>query len=411
MRWLFVLDGLGTGGIETVGVTYANLLAMAGHEVTVLNLAPRVQLNRVRLLPEVRYAHWWFPRKFMVERVYGAWFKWKGDRRLRARLWQIVAVPNFFLAWLWRRCALWLYRWTHARNVAVAVAFSGHYNDLVLVGSVYTGKAATIGWCHGDPASYALISPAYVPLYRRLDGLVCLVSDMVQDLRLANPEFNIPIRRIYNPIEVHHAADPTAKHVKEQFGRYIVSVGRLEGPPKDPETVIRAFAALDLRCGGSSELSLVFVGSGAMVPGLETLATRLGVRDRVHFVGNIIDPAPFFKAAEISVFSSLGPEGLPTVILESLASGTPVVASDVPTGPREILEGGFGGVLFEPSNHLELAARIEQVLLDSKLRSDLLDRGKQRIRAFSGERAVQALVEYVEELGGPGQLGAAELNW
>lgn len=134
----------------------------------------------------------------------------------------------------------------------------------------------------------------------------------------------------------------------------IVSVGRLDRD-KDVATTLRALARTD------DHVHLLIVGDGPERDALEQLTATLGLRARVEFVGQVLDPYPFIAHARCLVLSSRL-EGLPTVLIEALALGCPVVSTDCETGPREVLDDGRFGTLVPVGDDEALAEAIEMTL-------------------------------------------------
>ena len=85
-----------------------------------------------------------------------------------------------------------------------------------------------------------------------------------------------------------------------------------------------------------------------------SLIRQLGLEDRVSFLGDVANPLPYMKAASALALSSIV-EALPTVLIEALALGLPIVATDCPTGPREILRDGAYGKLVSVGDSTNLA--------------------------------------------------------
>ncbi len=173
----------------------------------------------------------------------------------------------------------------------------------------------------------------------------------------------------------------------------IVNAGRMS-EQKDHETLIRAFACL----GSKPQPYLAILGDGPLRPSLEALATELGVTDRILTPGIIANPLPTFKAADLFVLSSRY-EGLPLVLVETLACGTPVVSTDCPYGPREILNGGEFGTLVPIGNPAALAKAIDDSLGRTHERQRLIIRSEQ----FSIEQCAKEYAELFRRL-----LAAAE---
>ncbi|MGA8324014.1 MAG: glycosyltransferase [Xanthobacteraceae bacterium] len=117
----------------------------------------------------------------------------------------------------------------------------------------------------------------------------------------------------------------------------IVCVGRLS-PEKDQRTLIRAMALMP------AELNwrLAIVGDGAQRSALEALVRERGLADRIAFTGQVADPFAFMMRARVAVCASIY-EGLCNALIEALACGTPVVSTNCPCGPLEILQGGRNG--------------------------------------------------------------------
>jgi glycosyltransferase involved in cell wall biosynthesis len=113
--------------------------------------------------------------------------------------------------------------------------------------------------------------------------------------------------------------------------------------------------------GRRRPVRLLVLGEGSERRRLEALARRLGVESDVALPGYAENPYPLMARAAVVALSSLR-EGLPTVLIEALALGRPVVATDCPTGPREILEDGRLGRLVPPGDVDALAAALEQAL-------------------------------------------------
>ena len=174
----------------------------------------------------------------------------------------------------------------------------------------------------------------------------------------------------------------------------IVTVGRLAAP-KDPLTLARALPALAPR-----PYSLAFIGGGGEQPRVEQQLDALGVRDRVEMLGERHDVADLLAAADVFVLASRS-EGAPLSILEAMAAGLPVVASDV-GGVAELVADGETGLLVPPSDPAALATALARVLDDRELSGRMGAAGRARARDrfdLAGLRAAH-LELYARELSG-----------
>lgn len=123
-------------------------------------------------------------------------------------------------------------------------------------------------------------------------------------------------------------------------GKRILSVGNLK-PVKDHRTLIHAFARVRERM----EATLAVVGEGPLRPQLERLVEELGLTRSVVLPGYVPEPRPWYEGADVFALSSVN-EGFGNVLVEALQLGLPVVSTDCPSGPREILcDGEFGALV------------------------------------------------------------------
>jgi glycosyltransferase involved in cell wall biosynthesis len=137
--------------------------------------------------------------------------------------------------------------------------------------------------------------------------------------------------------------------------RVITSVGRLH-PQKAPLDLMTAAAPL---LAEQSNLHLLFVGEGPLRSQLEESSQRLGVFAQVHFAGKQPETASLWKASSVGVLASHW-EGMPNVLLEAMASGCPVVASDV-EGSCELVKHGETGRLFPAGDTAALSCELRWV--------------------------------------------------
>jgi glycosyltransferase involved in cell wall biosynthesis len=162
----------------------------------------------------------------------------------------------------------------------------------------------------------------------------------------------------------------------------VLGAGRLH-PQKDFPTLLRAFA----RVRAQRPARLVVLGSGkraARRAALLALAGRLGVGADVDLPGFAENPYAYMARAAVFALSSAW-EGLPTALIEAMACGCPVVSTDCPSGPAEILEGGRYGELVPVGDDAALAAALLRALDAPPARAALRARAAQ----FSLEAAVE----------------------
>ena len=171
----------------------------------------------------------------------------------------------------------------------------------------------------------------------------------------------LPPQRIdilYNPVvtpEVQEKVHAPLNHPWFEPGQppVILAVGRLT-KQKDFPTLIQAFSQV-LK---NRSARLMILGEGVDRPKLETLVKELSLEDHVSLPGFVENPYAYMKRASLYVLSSRW-EGLPTVLIEALYCGRPIVATDCPSGPREILAGGQYGVLVPVGDVAALSRAIE----------------------------------------------------
>ena len=195
--------------------------------------------------------------------------------------------------------------------------------------------------------------------YPFADRVVAVSEGVADDLASVTRLRRSAIDVVYNPVDadrVRAAAQAPVEHpwLAGKTHPVLVAAGRLT-TQKDFATLLRAVALLDV------DVRLVVLGAGELRPELERLARHLGVADRVDFPGFAPNPYPSYRAADAFVLSSRW-EGLPTVLVEALVLGVPVVATDCPSGPAEILAGGRWGRLVPPGDPAAMAEAIRATL-------------------------------------------------
>ncbi|MBN1141396.1 MAG: glycosyltransferase [Deltaproteobacteria bacterium] len=162
----------------------------------------------------------------------------------------------------------------------------------------------------------------------------------------------------------------------------ILGVGRLN-EQKDFPTLLKAFAMMRNRFPAR----LVILGEGEERPNLESLSRELGIDKEIQFLGFDINPFKYMAQAAVFVLSSRN-EGMPGVLIQAMAVGTPVVATDCRSGPAEILENGKYGMLVPVGDMEAMAEAICETLAgrgNSRTDRNAL---KERASLFSLERSV-----------------------
>jgi glycosyltransferase involved in cell wall biosynthesis len=163
----------------------------------------------------------------------------------------------------------------------------------------------------------------------------------------------------------------------------LLAAGRLS-PAKDFATLVRAFA----RVRRLRQAHLVILGEGGRRSRIEALCRELGVGDSVVLPGFVDNPFAWMSRAALFVLSSAW-EGSPGVLVEAMACGCPVVSTDCPSGPAEILANGRYGRLVPVGDDEALAGAIVEAL-DAPADADAL---RARAREFDARRAVDRYLE------------------
>jgi len=165
--------------------------------------------------------------------------------------------------------------------------------------------------------------------------------------------------------------------------RKVLAVGNLKSI-KNYAMLLQAFAYLCQQV----DARLLILGEGELRSVLEAQTRQLGIDNKVFIYGFVMDVSPYYQHADLHVLSSNG-EGLPTVIIEALAVGTPVVSTDCLSGPREILcDGKFGRLVPVGDAHLLALA-----MRDSLAASHDTGALKSRAQDFSIDKAVDRYLE------------------
>jgi len=192
------------------------------------------------------------------------------------------------------------------------------------------------------------------------------------------------------PLAARHAALRTQWHIPED-SPLIVNVGRL-ARWKGQDVFIKAAALVIAQCPqarfmivggyerddqGQGELS----GGRAYYDELVALRDSLGLTDHVVFTDHIADMQPVYAAADLVVHTATRPEPFGRVIVEAMAAGVPVIASNS-GGPAEIVVDGECGYLIPPGNPSTLAESMLKLMADSDLRQQMGRTGRQRVQAL-----------------------------
>jgi glycosyltransferase involved in cell wall biosynthesis len=246
---------------------------------------------------------------------------------------------------------------------ALLVGFKGKISgsSRVTPFDTYSNKPLTKGWVLKQLAKLVMA---------RADALTCVSMDMVLQYQKV---FDAPPHVcVYNIVDDSSSRNRLTEEVDHRWfflgskSPLLVAAGRL-APWKGFDDLIEAMALLTVRC----DARLLILGDGPQRQSLQNLIDERGLRDKVELVGYVENPLKFFRQADVFILSSLV-EGLPNVLVEAMMCGCTPVATDCPTGPREVLSNGMYGYLVPVSDSNTLAGAIIKAL-ESPIPKYLLD--------------------------------------
>jgi GalNAc-alpha-(1->4)-GalNAc-alpha-(1->3)-diNAcBac-PP-undecaprenol alpha-1,4-N-acetyl-D-galactosaminyltransferase len=339
MRRFLTISSLETGGAERVLTTLANAWAEAGHDVTLATTHDDDRAPHFPLSPQVRL------RSASV-RGGGVGKQLQTIRRLRGLI--RAEAPEVVVSFLNYTNVLTLLA---CRGLAVPVVVSERADP----------RLQPIG------AAWSLLRRI---AYRRA---ACLVVQTTTAARLYEPLAPGRVCVVPNP-----AVGPVEAGEFPRDGRTILAVGRLHRL-KGFDIALRAMAALPPEM---ANWRLVVLGEGPARAELEALRGELGLQMRVELAGQVADPTPWLRTAEIFLLSSRA-EGFPNVLCEAMAAGLPAVATDCPSGPADIVTPAVDGLLVPAEDPAAMADALARLIAAPELRRQLGARAPGVLHRFS----------------------------
>ncbi len=166
-------------------------------------------------------------------------------------------------------------------------------------------------------------------------------------------KFNVNTSVIYNPLNIKEIKKNSKEKLNKKFYKKkylnIINVGRLTDQ-KDHLTLLKAVKVLTKNI----KINLLIIGYGRNKKNLISFIKKNKIEDRVRIINELNNPYKFILRFDLFILTSKY-EGLPNVLLESLALKTPIISTDCPSGPREILENNKFGTLFDIGDYKKLS--------------------------------------------------------
>lgn len=254
------------------------------------------------------------------------------------------------------------------------------------------GTTISASISHRDPFSrfFRRLPPRLT--YRMADAVVAVSKGVARDLAAMAGLCESSITVIPNPVITPDLFDRAAMPpghpwiktgAEDRKNPVILGMGRLTRQ-KDFQTLVRAFGIVKAH----RPCRLIILGEGGDRPKLEALAADLGLSRDVSLPGFATNPYSYLSRASLFVLSSAW-EGSPNALTEALALGVPVVSTNCPSGPREILEDGTYGPIVPVGDHKALAEAMLRTL-DAPLEKGLL---RKAARAYTQEEASRRYLE------------------
>lgn len=250
-----------------------------------------------------------------------------------------------------------------------------------------------------------LLSRVELQLIRRqfpaFDGAIALSGGVAAELRRIVPALRdkvVVIPNIGMPLPVQIAEAMMLNQPKTGSNCTLLACGRL-AKQKDYHTLFQAFTHLS-----GTNLQLNILGDGDLRQSLMRLTQDLGIADRVAFLGFQQDPFSHMRRADIFVLSSRW-EGFGNVLVEAMAMGTPVVSTDCPHGPAEIIKDNQTGLLVPTENPKALAAALQRLIDNPDLRMQLGQAGQKRAQDFSASQISAVYAQHFRSVAAQSQSG------
>lgn len=315
MKIALFLPTTGGGGAEKMQVHLANALASRGHSVDLVVANARGPSRRI-ISGDVRLV----------------------DFQRHRTVWALLALSRYLRR---EQPDVLVSALAHANITAIVARFLVRSSRTRLVATERNAIEARLNSGRlKDRAMLALMKLLY-PLADKVVGISRGVAVEARSALRLRPE---QVTHIYNPVvtpsTLRQIDQPTGNPRFDELQKPIViTVGRL-APQKDQVTLISAFPPV----ARARNANLVILGDGPQRPELEAKAKAAEVADRVHFLGFVENPLAYLRRADLFVLSSKY-EGLANVLVEALACGLPIVSTDCPSGPQEVLDDGRYGRL------------------------------------------------------------------
>jgi len=365
---------------------YLPEMKVGGAEISLLRLAQGLREHGVRTV-------------FVIHRADAAARRLAGDmelvsldaNRTLAAARRLVALlrrqpPDFLVAAL-----------THTNIVAAVSAKLARAPTRVIV----TEHAPISSMRQIDGSSTYRMTLALMPWAYRLADAVIAVSQGVQaDIGpMLQPATRCRFEIIPNPVlrkewRALSQAPVDDDWFQEGGAPVVLSVGRLS-PEKNFALLIRAFARLPAAPTTQPAPRLAIIGEGPERQRLQGLVDELGLGERVRLLGQRDNPFAFMRRARVFVMTS-NFEGFGNVLIEAMACGLPILSTDCPVGPREILCDGRYGELVAPGDVQALATALQARLEDPRAPSGTLERALE----FTAESSVSQYLALFSRLSG-----------
>lgn len=301
------------------------------------------------------------------------------------------------------------HRFTYKKTVQILEEIKSSYGEIDLFIDYDWGATRYIQklnvkkkvvWIHNSIKNLMKKNSKIRRFGRRLKKYDCIVNicdEMREETEALYPFLKGKVKRVYNPLNYNkieklsldesELSDKDKQLIKE---RYILAVSRLDTVQKDYETLLKAFKGA-IENGFSKKLYIL--GDGPNKDEIMNMVSEFNLKDKVVFLGRRKNPYIWMKNSVFFVHSSKY-EGFGLVLAEAMGLGKAVVSSSCSVGPKEILECGKSGILFDVGD----CKKLEEILLNLENNQNLIEQLGEDAKVRSKEFAFENIGERLNEL-------------